>query len=144
MTPLNTRGICAYQGSFGYELDISKMSAEEKEMVKEQVKQYKKHYELFLKGDYYRLISPMENHEYVAWQFTSKSKEKAGVCIVYTDVHGNGLPTRLKLRGLEKDAVYEIEGNRYIGAALMNGEYKMPRPKEQNDAYFLVLEKVQA
>ena len=34
MTPFETRGNVALLGTFGYELDITKLSAEEKELVK--------------------------------------------------------------------------------------------------------------
>ena len=37
VTPFRTRGDVALAGSFGYEMDLNKISDEEKEMVKEQV-----------------------------------------------------------------------------------------------------------
>ena len=37
VTPFKTRGICAMQGTFGYELDLSKMTDEEKKMAGEQI-----------------------------------------------------------------------------------------------------------
>lgn len=37
-TPLKTRANAAYFGTFGYELDLNKLTAEEIEEVKEQVK----------------------------------------------------------------------------------------------------------
>ena len=60
MTPLNTRGVVAMSGNFGYELDITKLSDEEKEMIKEQIKNYKEIRETIQFGDYYRLSSPFE------------------------------------------------------------------------------------
>ena len=35
VTPLNTRGVVAMSGTFGYELDMNKMTEEEKEVVKD-------------------------------------------------------------------------------------------------------------
>lgn len=46
-------------GTFGYELDISSLTEEEKEEVKEQTVIFKKHYNLIQSGDYYRITSPL-------------------------------------------------------------------------------------
>ena len=52
---MKTRGIVAMAGTFGYELDITRLSQEEKDMVKIQVEEFKKYYSLIQQGDYYRL-----------------------------------------------------------------------------------------
>ena len=36
VTPLDTRAVVAYSGIFGYELDLTKLSIDEKEKIKEQ------------------------------------------------------------------------------------------------------------
>lgn len=54
-------------GSFGYELDLNLLSDGEKEEVKEQIKTFKKYYNLTHEGEYYRLTNPMENRLYAAW-----------------------------------------------------------------------------
>ena len=38
ITPIETRGVVAMSGNFGYELDITKLPESEKEIIKEQVK----------------------------------------------------------------------------------------------------------
>ena len=81
MTPLNTRGVVAMSGNFGYELDITKLSDEEKEMIKEQIKNYKEIRETIQFGDYYRLSSPFEDND-VAWMFVSKDKKEVVVSFV--------------------------------------------------------------
>ena len=63
VTPFKTRGICAMQGSFGYELDLSKLSEEDKAEARRQITVYNENWELFQSGSYYRLNSPMENHD---------------------------------------------------------------------------------
>ncbi|MDE6273878.1 MAG: alpha-galactosidase, partial [Clostridiales bacterium] len=78
VTPLNTRGAVASLGATGYELDLSKLSEEEKKEVKEQIKQYKKIDELVLKGDLYRLCNPFESN-YFAMLLVSKDKSQAYV-----------------------------------------------------------------
>ena len=42
ITPFKTRGIVAMWGDLGYELDLTKMSKEDRQAVKEQVAEYKK------------------------------------------------------------------------------------------------------
>ena len=46
VTPLKTRGIVAYFGTYGVELDINKMSDEEKTEIQRQILEFKKHYDL--------------------------------------------------------------------------------------------------
>ena len=139
-TPFKTRGICAMQGAFGYELDLSKLSEEDKEEAKKQIITYNKCYELFQKGTYYRLTSPYENPDYTAWSYVAKDQKKASVSVVYTDQHANGQPMRLKLKGLKKDSLYEVEGKSYSGAALMQGGILLPRPGQNYDSYMVVIE----
>src|SRR5690606_37870084 len=60
MTSLETRGNVALSGNFGYELDLTKFTEEEKAAVTEQVKLYKDIRPLVQFGDFYRLASPFE------------------------------------------------------------------------------------
>ena len=52
VTPFKTRGICAMQGSFGYELDLSKLSEEDKAEARRQITVYNENWELFQSGSY--------------------------------------------------------------------------------------------
>ena len=128
VTPFKTRGICAMQGSFGYELDLSKLSEEDKAEARRQITVYNENWELFQSGSYYRLNSPMENHDYTAWSYVSKDQRKASLSVIYTDLHGNPKPVRVKLKGLKKDASYDVDGTVYTGAALMRGGLLIPKP----------------
>ena len=67
-------------GSFGYELDLNLLSDGEKEEVKEQIKTFKKYYNLTHEGEYYRLTNPMENRLYAAWEFVSQDQSEALAC----------------------------------------------------------------
>lgn len=60
MTPLEFRGDVAMSGNFGYELDLTKFTSDEKELVKAQVVNYKEIRSLVQQGDLYRLKSPFE------------------------------------------------------------------------------------
>ena len=58
ITPLNTRATVAMSGTFGYELDVNKMTEDEKTIVKAQIREFKEYYDLIQYGDYYRLTDP--------------------------------------------------------------------------------------
>lgn len=139
VTPFKTRGICAMQGSFGYELDLSKLSEEDKAEARRQITVYNENWELFRSGSYYRLNSPMENHDYTAWSYVSKDQRKASLSVIYTDLHGNPKPVRVKLKGLKKDASYDVDGTVYTGAALMRGGLLIPKPACNYDSYMVCI-----
>lgn len=147
VTPLKTRGICAMQGAFGYELDLGKMTEAEKEEVKAQVKTFKKHYRLFQFGDYYRISSPFENGDFTAWEYADREGKEACLSVVFTDLHGNPAPHIVKFKGLCKEKHYEVSRDgeplgEFSGAALMNGGLLLPMPRENYDScQFYVCEK---
>ncbi len=129
---LHTRGVTAMAGAFGYELDPGELTDEERDEIRRQIRQYKKHEELIRKGDYFRLSDPFQD-TYAAWQFTSKDKDRVLLNVVMLEVHGNMPVTYVKLRGLQGDMVYEDvdTGKRYYGSALM--EAGMPMPMEPGE-----------
>lgn len=131
--PLGTRGIVAMDGILGYELDSTKLSAEEKAACREQIRYYKRNYKLIAEGDYYRLTSPYENSYFTAWQHVSKNKKRSLVSLVLTDKESNDAQRYLRLKGLERDGIYRIEGQKgyYSGALLMNAG--IPVPFELNE-----------
>lgn len=121
VVPMKTRGVVAMAGTFGYELNPNKMTEEEKAECNELTQSFKNYYELIYKGDYYRLESPYSNSGFVAWAFASKDKKEMLANVVITDKEPNGAQKYLKLRGLEKDKFYKVEGydGVYSGQILM-------------------------
>lgn len=77
-------------------------------------------HELFLNGDYYRLSSPFENHDFTAWSYVSPDRERACLSVVYTDLHGNARPRHLLWKGLDPEAGYRLR--RVLGAAVDSKE----------------------
>ena len=142
VTPFKTRGICAMQGSFGYELDLSKLSEEDKAEAKRQIAVYNENWELFQSGSYYRLNSPMEERDYTAWSYVSRDQKKASLSVIYTDLHGNPKPVRVKLKGLKKDASYDVDGTVYTGTALMRGGLLIPKPSCNYDSYMVCIREI--
>ncbi len=121
VTPLETRGDVAMAGTFGYELDLTKLSDVEKETVRKQCADYHKYYDVIHYGDLYRLISPWEDRTRCAWSYVSADKREALVtfvvirCAVYERYY-------LKLDGLDPDRRYlnEATGQVLSGSTWMN------------------------
>src|SRR5699024_3303188 len=101
ITPIETRGVVAMSGNFGYELDITKLPECEKEIIKEQVKLYKEIRETIQFGKYYRLSSPFENND-AAWMYISKDCEEIIVSFLRKLAKPNLNFFFLKLVELEK------------------------------------------
>ena len=122
---MKTRGVVAMSGTFGYELDITKLSEEDKQTVKEQIEAFKKYYDLIQNGDYYRLTDDGRKSPFVAWEFVSADKKEALLNVVVLRTKANPILHTVYARGLEADMMYQVEGSqeKFSGAALMNGGY---------------------
>ena len=138
-TPLHTRGVVAMSGTFGYELNLMKLSEEEKQEIREQIAEYKSYAPIIQNGLYYRLSDPTTG-EICAWEFVhtdEKEQSKVLLNIVMQVIHGNMTVNYVKLQGLEETAVYREEKSekRYTGAALMYGGMPLPIEPGEYQAY---------
>ena len=138
-TPLHTRGVVAMSGTFGYELNLLKLSEEEKQEIREQIAEYKSYAPIIQNGLYYRLSDPT-TEEICAWEFVhtdEKEQSKVLLNVVMQVIHGNMTVNYVKLQGLEETAVYREEksGKRYTGAALMYGGMPLPIEPGEYQAY---------
>ena len=118
-TPFETRGNVALLGTFGYELDITKLTTDEKEQVKEQVEKYHKYNDLIREGDYYRLASVADNGYYDSWMIVDKAKDKALLFYVQVRAKANAKSRFVRLAGLNPERRYTVEGREYAGSTLM-------------------------
>lgn len=120
-TPLHTRANVAYFGTFGYELDLNKLTEEEIEEVKGQIAFMKEYRGLLQFGTFYRLKSPFEGNEMV-WMVVSEDKKTALVGWYRILNVVNDRFTRVKLQGLNEDFCYENsqDGSKHYGDELMN------------------------
>ncbi len=127
-TSMNTRGIVAMAGSFGYELDLNLISDEEKEEVKDQIKDFKKYWDLIHNGDYYRITNAETNKEIAAWEFVKADKSECLLNIVSLTTHANAPVNYVKCKGLlaEKTYLCEQTNKKYSGSALMSLGLPMP------------------
>lgn len=128
ITPIETRAVTAMAGSFGYELDLNKISDEEKQAVKSQIVNFKKYNHIIHNGLYYRISNPMKD-EVAVWEYVSEDKSEVLVHGMIFRTAPNSLQIRICLRGLIPDSIYCLESNgrSYTGRALMNGGILLPR-----------------
>ncbi len=127
-TPFATRGAIASLGATGYELDLTKLSEEEKVQVREQIKNYKGIDELVLRGDLYRLADPFKGN-YFCEMLVGKDKSKAYVVGERFRADPCDHDRVLKLRGLDEGKTYAIKELNVTasGAALMGAGLFCPR-----------------
>lgn len=136
ITSLKTRSVVAMAGTFGYELNLQMLSAEEKEEIKEQVAVFKKQNELIQQGTYYRLTNPMED-AMAAWLFVSENKKHALFNVVVLDKQVNAGVAFIKLKGLLEGSTYiSSEDNReYAADGLMEAGFPIPSTLGEYEAY---------
>lgn len=125
---IGTRAVCAMAGSFGYELDISRLDATEKEIIRTQISDYKKYWNLIHNGLYYRLHNPLKDTETAAWMFVSEDRGEALLNIISLDTHANAPTIYIPLKGLDAGKNYLVEGsgNIWNGNVLMHTGVPVP------------------
>ena len=125
-TPMHTRGVVAAAGTFGYELDLNEITDEELEEVRRQITHFKTCWDLVLRGDYYRLSNPFAEEPFQAWMHVSPDKDRALVGVVMDKIHANPCRPRLRLKGLDPQADYRVNGTVYGGDQLMYAGLALP------------------
>ena len=118
--PLETRAAVAMGGTYGYELDLTKLPDEEIAQIRELNAKVRSVQELLLYGSFYRLLSPYTGNR-TAWMSVSEDKREAVVTHVYTLGQPNPKDALLRLRSLDPDLDYvDVEtGAVYGGDELM-------------------------
>lgn len=130
LTSLDTRAAVAYFGDFGYELDITKMAADELATIKKQVAFYKQYRHLFQFGKFYRLDNPDTNNDNVyGWQVVNEDWSEAILARFQILNGANPAYIRVYFAGLDPEATYTVNDGqeRFSGAELMNAGYFVPR-----------------
>ncbi|HEY5560495.1 MAG TPA: alpha-galactosidase [Clostridiaceae bacterium] len=120
-TGLEIRGNVAMSGNFGYEMDLTKFTVEEKQLAKKQIEQYKEIRHIVQFGDFYRLLSPFEGNE-TAWLLVTTDKKEAFAAYFKVLAEPNTISRRIKFQGLNPDFTYKVQGLDMIvgGDELMN------------------------
>lgn len=120
-TPLHTRANVAFFGTFGYELDLNRLTEEEQKEVKQQTAFMKEYRELLQFGTFFRLVSPFENN-ITCWMVINEEQTQL-IVGWYRVLCGVNLPfTRIRLKGLNPNFCYQEQktGASYYGDELMN------------------------
>lgn len=122
VTPFATRGDVALAGTFGYELDVTKIPQEDRDAIPEQIAKFNKYNPLVRTGDHYRIGNMFADGMWDAWMFVAKDKSEALFEYVQVLARPNAQPRRVRLKGLDEDAFYYEESSpdvKLSGAALM-------------------------
>lgn len=107
--PMETRAVCAYFGTFGYEMDVTAICEAELEQMKNQTAFMKANRRLIADGTFYRLISPFEGERSEAgWIVVSPDKREALAAYFRVLQPVNAGFCRMRLSGLLEEGEYEI------------------------------------
>lgn len=154
-TPFATRGMTALAGTFGYELDVTKLSQEDKDAIPKQVRTYHAFNDLIREGQYYRIASFWENRLYDCFQVVDADQKKA--LVFFTQVLGEPAmhSRRIKLQGLKEDTKYRISlvsmeedemvkdtGRVLGGSVLMHAGMQVDRPWGDFQGRLFLLEEI--
>jgi alpha-galactosidase len=142
VTPLQTRGYVAMSGSFGYQLDLTKLSEAEKSVIGEQVALYKEIRGIVQFGDFYRLLNPFEIGE-AAWMFVTEDRQEAVLFYFQVQAAVAGPIKRLRLKGLDEQMDYRLltgeQNDIYGGDYLQRVGYILPALKGDYQSLFFRL-----
>ena len=105
-TPLESRFNVASFGVLGYELDLSKLTKFDEELIKRQVEYYKDYRHLFQYGTLKR-ISSVRNSNETIWQITSPDKGEAIILYFQDKALPNPSFRTIKVDGL-KEGMYKV------------------------------------
>ncbi len=130
VTPIGARAVAAMAGSFGYELDLNALDDGDRGEIKTQVQKFKRYRGLIHNGDYYRLSDPLRD-KYAVWAFAAPDSSELLVQGIIFRAEANSLRHNIRLRGLDPNKLYRLDGEEYIysGKALTEGGILLPRAR---------------
>lgn len=130
ITSLETRANVAYFGAFGYELDVTMMTNEEKEEVKNQIAFYKENRSLIQQGQFYRIESPFaEDGNITSWTVVSDDQNEAILGYYQVLAQPNPGLACVFFKGLNPEFEYAIDGidDTFYGDELMGAGLQLNR-----------------
>lgn len=128
VTPFETRGNVALAGTFGYELDVTKIPEEDRARIPGQVALYHKYHALMRSGDYYRIASYSQNHSFDCYEVVAKDQSEALITFVQVLGRPNVHSRRIRIPGLDGKKKYRVEttGEVYCGDTLGHAGLNVP------------------
>ncbi len=129
--PFETRGYVALAGTFGYELDVTRIPETDREQIPGRIALYHKYSDLVREGDYYRISSAAQSCGCDCWQVVSKDKKESMVTVIQVLCAPGNRTRILYLKGLDPEKRYRIEGEDTIikGDSLMYAGLPVPAMK---------------
>lgn len=117
---MQTRGIVAMGGILGYELDLRKISREEREAIRSQIAFYKENEALIRTGNYSRLEIPFGESNFSTWCFWDDGAQTMLVSCVQLRNVPNAPIKFIRLPMADEAAVYmeEETGSMIHGSVL--------------------------
>ncbi len=104
VTPLETRFHVAAFGLLGYECNLTEMTKEELDELKEEIAIYKKWRDVFFSGTFYRI----ESGRFTKWAVVSKDQSRAAGMMVQTMTEPNKVYADFKMKGLDGEKTYRF------------------------------------
>lgn len=137
--PLKYRIDVAMSGRLGMEIQPKNMTAEEKELCRKAIEEYKMIRPVVQLGDIYRLVSPYDDLGVASLMYVDSDKEQAVFYWWKTEHFVNQHLPRVKMAGLDADKIYTIrelnridnkplpfEGKSFSGRYLMSNGLEIP------------------
>ncbi|MBR2283707.1 MAG: alpha-galactosidase [Ruminococcus sp.] len=122
-TSFTMRGHAALAGTFGYELDPTRLSDEERAAIPEQIEDFRRFNHLVRNGDYYRIGNIFSDNTWDCYEFAAADRSEAIAVYFQVLARPNYASRRVRLKGLDQAAYYYEESapeKLYSGAALMS------------------------
>ena len=153
-TPFETRANVAMFGTFGYELDVTTLTEEEKAQIPGQIARWHSISRLVRDGSLWRIGNPFrpsgfaaqQNADYDAWIFVSADRSEAVFTYVQITAEANMKSRRILLAGLDSEADYAFTlcGTEKVrsGAFLMQCGMMIPNLWGDMQSVQVILQKV--
>lgn len=144
-TPLAFRAAVASMcGSFGLELDPSKLDQEELDAIPTLIATQQKINPIVINGDFYRLALPDQSN-WPAAMFVSPELDSAALFAFQIRSALKPLPPPLKLQGLDSSAKYKVSNGTWeqtwSGSTLMNTGLSLTWPQSDYESIILTFDK---
>ncbi len=136
---LNSSALVAMSGNFGLEMDLSLLSEEEVELAKGYVEKYKEIRNTVQFGEMYRLEY---GEEKALYSVQYADEEKAVLFTYQARTNANDVRRRVYLKGLDKAAQYECNGQKYFGDELMKFGFNVTLERYEFASNCFVFKKV--
>ncbi len=143
--PFSLRGHIALGGTFGYELDITRLTPDEKDLVRKQIRNYHHWNRIIREGEFHRLTEGFGRSDFAAWCWVSPDRREALAAAVRKTSEPCGInpPVHLRLRGLDPEMLYELDDHRRAhGRTLMNAGIRIPNAETDASSILIHLKAV--